>query len=75
MRTDQVGAERPPTPSTNPQLIDIETLSVQLGDSIRHLRRLIAENRIPYIKVGHFIRFDPEQIKRWLVDHTYEASG
>jgi hypothetical protein len=75
MRSDQAGAERPPTDSIIPQLIDIETLSIQLGDSIRHLRRLIAEDRIPYIKVGHFNRFDPVQIKRWLDDHAHEVSA
>jgi excisionase family DNA binding protein len=49
-----------------PELIDIETLSRCLGDSVRHVRRLVAERRIPYLKVGYFIRFDPEEIVRWL---------
>jgi hypothetical protein len=34
--------------------------------SIRHIRRLIAERRVPYLKVGWFIRFDPAEIAAWL---------
>jgi excisionase family DNA binding protein len=49
-----------------PHLLDIETLAVHLNDSVRHVRRLVAEQRIPYIKVGHFIRFDPAEINDWL---------
>jgi excisionase family DNA binding protein len=53
-------------PAAVPELIDIETLARQLGDSVRHVRRLVAERRIPYLKVGHFVRFDPDEIVAWL---------
>jgi len=46
--------------------MDIETLAIHLGDSVRHVRRLVAEHRVPYLKVGHFIRFDPAEIVEWL---------
>jgi excisionase family DNA binding protein len=49
-----------------PILLDIEGLAVCLGTSIRHVRRLVAERRIPYVKVGHYVRFDREEIVRWL---------
>jgi excisionase family DNA binding protein len=48
------------------QLIDIPTLARHLSTSVRHIRRLVAEKRIPYIKVGHLIRFDPDDIAAWL---------
>jgi excisionase family DNA binding protein len=57
------------------QLIDIPTVARWLGISVRDVRRLMAEKRIPYIKVGHFIRFDPEQIRRWLAEHAHEVSA
>jgi len=44
-----------------PQLLTIEQLAGRLGVSIRHIRRLIAERRVPYLKVGWFIRFDPAE--------------
>ncbi len=53
-----------------PDLMDIATLARHLHDSPRHVRRLVAEQRIPYIKVGHFVRFDPAEINQWLADQT-----
>jgi excisionase family DNA binding protein len=57
-----------------PELIDIETLAARLGDSPRHIRRLVAERRIPYVKVGHFVRFDPAEVNRWLLDRRVEVA-
>jgi excisionase family DNA binding protein len=57
-----------PTNSTA-QLLTIEQLAEQLTTSIRHIRRLIAERRIPYIKVGHLVRFDPTEIDEWIDRH------
>lgn len=49
-----------------PQLLDIDHLATHLGTSHRHIRRLIAEKRIPYLKVGRLIRFDPGEVAQWL---------
>lgn len=49
-----------------PQLLSIEQLAEHLGTSVRHVRRLVTERRVPYLKIGHFIRFDPAEIARWL---------
>jgi excisionase family DNA binding protein len=62
-------------PTTVPELIDIETLAHRLGDSVRHVRRLVAERRIPYLKVGHFVRFDPEEIASWLNTQRVGVEG
>ena len=48
------------------QLLDITAVAKLLGVTTRHVRRLVAERRIPFIKWGHLIRFDPAEIKRWL---------
>lgn len=55
-------------PTDLPVLIDIATLAERLGDSERHIRRLVAERRIPFLKVGRFVRFDSAEIVRWLDD-------
>ena len=47
-------------------LIDIEAVAARLGVQIRHVRRLVYERRIPYLKWGHLLRFDPAEIERWL---------
>jgi excisionase family DNA binding protein len=49
-----------------PQLLTIDQLADRLGITVRHVRRLVAERRVPYIKVGRFVRFDPDAIKTWL---------
>jgi excisionase family DNA binding protein len=49
-----------------PPLLDITALAALLGVEPRHIRRLVAERRIPIIKWGHLIRFDPLEIKRWI---------
>ena len=58
----------PDTPSaaTLPELLDITRLAEHLGVQPRHIRRLVHEKRIPYIKWGHLIRFDPIDIAEWL---------
>ena len=57
-------------PDPEPQrLIDLTTLARWLGVEPRHIRRLVAERRIPFIKWGHLLRFDPAEIRRWIDGH------
>jgi excisionase family DNA binding protein len=51
---------------TLPQLLTIDQLAERFGVSTRHVRRLVAERRVPYLKVGKFVRFDPAEIAEWL---------
>ena len=60
---------------TLPQLLTIDQLSERLGVSIRHIRRLIAERRVPYLKVGWLVRFDPAEIAAWLDGTRHPESG
>ncbi len=55
-------------PSTEelPRLLSIEQLAEHLGVTERHVRRLVAERRVPFLKWRRFIRFDPEEIAVWL---------
>ncbi len=47
-------------------LIDVPALALQLGVTPRFVRRLIAERRVPFLKIGKFIRFDPREIALWV---------
>ena len=58
-----------------PELLDIPTLAEHLGVQPRHIRRLVHEKRIPYIKWGHLIRFDPADIAEWLNANRRPLSG
>ena len=57
-----------PSSETLPQLLTIDQLAERLGVSIRHIRRLVAERRVPYLKVGWLVGFDPAEITAWLDD-------
>jgi len=53
---------------TTRQLLRIPELAEQLGVTERFIRRLVFERRIPYLKIGKFIRFDPEAVDDWIGD-------
>lgn len=57
-----------PTPTVDRwnSLWDISAVALRLGVEVRHVRRLVAERRIPFIKWGHLLRFDPAEIDAWL---------
>jgi excisionase family DNA binding protein len=55
--------------SLPPPLVDIPTIASLLGVTERHVRRLVFEERIPYFKVGRYVRFDTAEIASWLQDH------
>ena len=56
----------PDSDLTRPALIDLPTVAKGLGVNQRHMRRLVAERRIPFLKWGHLLRFDPAEIEDWL---------
>jgi excisionase family DNA binding protein len=47
-------------------LVDIQAVARSLGISMRQVRRFVADGQIPFIRVGHLIRFDPGQLKEWI---------
>src|SRR3954471_12374190 len=49
-----------------PRLLNVTDLAGHLGVNVRHIRRLVHERRIPFIKWGHLIRFDPSDIEAWI---------
>jgi excisionase family DNA binding protein len=61
--------------STRTELVDIEWVAKRLGVTVRHVRRLVAEKRIPIVKWGHLVRFDPQEIELWIDDARRPRSG
>lgn len=56
-------------------LMDIGSVAVRLGVTVRHVRRLVAERRIPHLKWGHLLRFDPAEVEEWLEEARIAASN
>jgi excisionase family DNA binding protein len=49
-----------------PELLDVDGVAHVLGVSDRYVRRLVAERRIPFIKWGRYLRFDPTEVSAWI---------
>jgi excisionase family DNA binding protein len=56
-------------PSGPTRLLNISEVAETLGVDVRHVRRLVHERRIPYIKWGHLLRFDPTELEQWIDRH------
>ena len=69
MSTHPTGSDR------KRELLDTAGVARYIASSVRHVRRLVAERRIPHYKVGHFVRFDPDEIDRWLDTHRRGPSA
>lgn len=55
-----------------PGLLTVEDVGRKLGVNVRHVRRLVQERRLPFIKWGRLLRFDPADIKRFVEAHRRE---
>jgi excisionase family DNA binding protein len=49
-----------------PRLIDVGALADMLGVGDRLIRRLVDERRIPFVKVGRYVRFDVDEVAQWV---------
>jgi excisionase family DNA binding protein len=48
------------------RLVDVDGAAEHLSVSPRFVRAMVAERRIPYLKVGKFVRFDVDELNDWL---------
>lgn len=62
-----------PARTMSPSLIDIDEVAQRLAVSTRYVRRLVAERRIAYLKIGHLLRFDAGVVDAWLEACTVNA--
>ena len=58
-----------------PKLLTMDELAERLGVTHRHVRRLVNERRVPFLRVGRFIRFDPAKIATWLDSSSVPVPG
>ena len=56
-------------------LVDIEWVAKRLGVTPRFVRRLVAERRIAYVKVGGLVRFERAEVQRLIDDGRRPASA
>lgn len=63
----------PAPPAHRAPLLDTDEVAKVLRVTPRHVRRLVAERRIPFIKVGRFVRFDSGQLNVWLEEQRVDV--
>jgi excisionase family DNA binding protein len=47
-------------------LLDVDDVAELLNVSVRHVRRLVFERRIPFLKIGNRVRFELHEVEAWL---------
>ena len=57
------------------QLLTVEEAAERLGTSVRFLRRLIAERRIAFVRVGRHVRIDPADLEAFIATGRVEANA
>lgn len=65
-------------PSARPArqpLLDIDGIAAHLGVTVRHVRRLVAERRIPFVKWGQRLHFDRDAVDAWVDQHRVEPEA
>lgn len=49
-------------------MMNIDQVAEYLNVKPRFVRRLVTERRIPFYKVGKFVRFDRAEIRSWSIE-------
>ena len=52
------------------RLINIRELAGYTGFSLSALYSMVSQKRIPYVKIGHSIRFDLQEIDEFIKKHS-----
>ena len=55
------------------KLLTVEEAAERLGTSTRFVRRLVAERRIAYVKVGRHVRLDPTDVEAFIAASRVEV--
>jgi excisionase family DNA binding protein len=64
------GVRRDPPAHT---LLTVDDVAEHLGVNVRHVRRLVQERRLRYVKWGRLLRFDPADIAAFVDEHRSTA--
>ena len=55
------------------RLLDIDGAADYLNVSPRFIRRLVAQRRVSYLKIGKFVRFDQDELDDWVQAQRVDA--
>ena len=55
------------------RFLNIHELSEFLGICVNTIYSWVSQDKIPFVKVGHLLRFDAGKIETWLANRTHEV--
>lgn len=56
-------------------LLDVDQAAHRLGVTVRWMRRAVAQRRIPFVKIGHYVRFVPEELDAFIERNRVEQAA
>ena len=56
-------------------LLTVEAAAAELGTPVRFVRRLIAERRIRFHKIGKYVRIDRRDLEAFVANGAVEAAS
>jgi excisionase family DNA binding protein len=60
--------------TSRPQLLDVAEVAEWLGVEVVFVRRLVSERRIPFVKLGKYVRFVPDDVAGWVDELRVEPT-
>jgi len=57
------------------KLLHIEETSELIGLAVPTIYKAVCQKKIPFIKIGGRLLFDPERLKKWVDSHKVEPIG
>jgi len=52
------------------RLVDIRVVASQLNVAPDTIYTMVSQRRIPFVKVGRLLKFDPKAINEWIVKNS-----
>ncbi len=55
------------------RLLNVQEVAEHLGFSTHTVYTMVSQKRIPHIKIGKLVRFNPYELDRWIASHSVKA--
>ncbi len=60
-------------PAIAPRLMGIDQVAAYLGLSPHTVYRFVSQRKIPHVKLGKLVKFDPLEIDKWIASHAVKV--
>lgn len=48
------------------RLLDVQEVATLTGQAKQSIYQMVSARKIPHVKIGHSVRFDPREIEEWI---------